>query len=337
MAAAVGAVTLVTSALDAWDEEATESPLMKLAAQAMALMIPVLTLLAFWAVALRVQQYGWTPTRVAAATAAGILSLYAVAYAGSVAMRTDWMGRIRRANGVLALVLLSVAALWLTPVINAQRLSAASQLARVERGAVSADDVDLWSIGREWGRAGEAAVARMAELDLPDAERLQERIALLGESSVRWQFEGGPAGRRTATIEEFLDKLEVRPEGAVLTAEDFHSGFGMVHSWSEGCDRTTPAGNPGCLALVLDLLPSVKGDEVLLFTISYGEQVNVQAFSRRRNQEELDLAGVISGDWPMVGFQSVELLDRLFAGEFRIGTPTAKSLFSGDVELSISP
>ncbi|MBD3677615.1 MAG: DUF4153 domain-containing protein [Rhodobacteraceae bacterium] len=334
MAAAVGAVTLVTSALDAWDEEATESPLMKLAAQAMALMIPVLTLLAFWAVALRVQQYGWTPTRVAAATAAGILSLYAVAYAGSVVMRTDWMGRIRRANGVLALVLLSVAALWLTPAINAQWLSAASQLSRLERGAVSVDEVDLWSIGREWGRAGKAALARMENMDLDDSERLKERLALLEASSSRWEFESGRGGTRDATIDEFISKLVVRPEGIALEASMFATGYGMVDGWVQSCDRRTPEGNPGCLALVVDLLPKSPGDEVLLFTQVYGDRVSVQAFTSR-NRETLDLASVISGTWG--GFQDPSLIDRLHAGDFRVGAPTARAIFSGDVELSITP
>ena len=143
LAMALAGVTLVSTAVDQSDADATEAPLMRLMTQMLALLLPLPAALAGWAVWLRVDQYGLTPNRLAAAMAALLALGYGVAYAAAVLRRGRWMARIRLANTWLALGGVVLAALWLTPVLNAQRLSAASQLARYEAGRTALANLDL--------------------------------------------------------------------------------------------------------------------------------------------------------------------------------------------------
>jgi hypothetical protein len=126
MGVALGAITLVSTALDADDEAAISTRGMVLMTRALAALLPVLTVLALWSVVLRVLQYGWTPDRVLAALVAAVLLAYALAYAVPALLGGAWMARIRRANVGMALVAMAAAAIWLTPALNAQRISAQS-------------------------------------------------------------------------------------------------------------------------------------------------------------------------------------------------------------------
>src|SRR3990167_2848352 len=152
LAMVAAGATLVTSAVDQGDAEATQPALMRRATQALSLILPLPAGLAAWAIWLRVDQYGWTPSRIFAALVALIALGYGLSYALAVLRGAGWMGRIRRANVGMALGLIGLAALWLTPALNADRISAQSQYARF----ISSGDaavLDLWQL-RQWGKAG---------------------------------------------------------------------------------------------------------------------------------------------------------------------------------------
>ena len=132
-----GAATLVSAAVDQTDGEAAAAGWMQAATRALAVLIAVPVLLAVWSVAQRVAQYGWTPDRLFAATAALAGLGYGGLYVTAVARGQGWMGRIRRANIWMALALIGVAALWLT-VLNPEAIAARSQLARFQAGKTPA-------------------------------------------------------------------------------------------------------------------------------------------------------------------------------------------------------
>ena len=102
---------------------------------------------------------------------------YGGLYALAVLRGAGWMGRIRQANVWMALVLLAVSALWLSPVLNAEAISARSLEARYLSGAVPAERLDVDALA-DWGRAGAAARARLEELARePGQEALAARLA----------------------------------------------------------------------------------------------------------------------------------------------------------------
>ena len=321
LAMAMGAVTLVTTALDADDEAGVQTGAMRLATQVLALLVPALAVLAGEAVRMRVAQYGWSPDRLAAATLVALVLGYGLAYALAVLLRRNWAGRIRQANIVMALVVMAVALAWLTPLFNPQKLATAHQIARFRDGTVSAQKIDLWTIGREWGRDGRAGLDRLAALgDHPEAALLAERLAALGTSRNRYAFERQTAeADGGALIAAIRAKLPVRPEGAAVP-EGFLEGLRMweLEELLRACGRGTPAGNPGCVLLRVELSDGAPGEEAVLVTGGdRGGPVLRGYFA------EPGGAGFV--------LRSPEMLSA--SGGYRTGAAVIDSLISGDFSL----
>ncbi|MGI1662722.1 hypothetical protein ACRDNQ_10820 [Palleronia sp. KMU-117] len=322
MSVAVTGITLVSVAADRTDEDATSSPALRVSARLMALFLPLLGGLAVWAIAIRVGQYGWSPDRVAGMTAALACTAYGLGYAAATLSGPAWMARLRQVNVPLALMLGATGLVWLTPVIDAQRISAQSQLARFERGDVGPDGLDLWSLRQEWGRAGTVVLAALTDPAHPRADEIDDRLAQLAEATDRYSFEATlPPAARAALIESLLADLIIRPEGAALPP-GVMDGVPVpdLRRWHAACGRLTPAGHPGCVALLVDLLPAEQGDEIVLFTLIDAELANLTALVPARAGSEGEGALVkpveLVGDFSEVG--QPRTLDRIVEGDFTV-------------------
>ncbi|WP_172293453.1 DUF4153 domain-containing protein [Pseudoruegeria sp. HB172150] len=328
---AVGIATLITSAIERNDEEAADSRILLVSAQLLAVVIPILSALALYAVWIRVADYGWSPDRIAA-TCAGIVGLgYGLLYAVSVIRRRDWMERIRQANIVMALITIALAALWLTPILNAERISARNQMARFDAGKVAAEDLDLWFLGREIGVAGEAAIAELAAIEHPEADVIAERLALLEAADSRYAFERTDTGPTQDSLrEEILVTAPVVPEGGRLPDGllDRAAPYDL-QQWAEACREKTPAGNPACLFLAADLDLESPGDETLLVWKN-GPYVYVTALKDGTRQSPAFLRGGAVSLQPQV-------IDDILAGNYSVGVPSVRSLDLGKVEIFIIP
>lgn len=269
MAMAIAAATLITVTLDRSDAAAARAGVLVWSARITALILPVLGALAGWAVMVRVGQYGWTPARLAAAVAAAVTLAYGLAYAGAVLRGAHWQQHIRQANIWLALMLIATAALWLSPVLNAERISVKAQIARYESGRIAAEELDLWTLGHDWGRAGTMALDRLrGEAD----EALARRFAMLDAARSRYDYLASVAGEAIPEqAADLMKLLAVRPEGATLPDDLFDgddpSRRFLLETLTAGCKQTTPGGAPGCVAVVADFMPLSPGDEVLFFTM----------------------------------------------------------------------
>lgn len=155
------------------------------------LALPVLATLACVAVGMRVNQYGWTAARVWATTGAALLWLYAAGYAvaaiqswrgqrGNRKAResrkaegaTDnsthtaaraWLGTISPVNRALSLVLLAWLLALQTPLLDPLRISAGSQLQRLQSGDAEIDLKNLSDLKFDHGRYGAAALEALAQ------------------------------------------------------------------------------------------------------------------------------------------------------------------------------
>ena len=258
--AMVGAgATLVTTAVDCDDAQATKSTALTWGARALALMLPVLAVLAAWSVWLRVQQHGWTPERIFAAEVAALGVGYGLFYALAVLRGAGWMARIRTANVSMALALMVLAVLTLTPVINAERISSASQMARLADGRLAVEALEPWLL-EGWGRPGARAL-----------EDLRAQAAQPGQEALASRLEGIASGSTgTDTREKVLDDLRtglpVQPEAAT-TMRDIYLGSLELYeltSLRDACRTMMPGGGNGCVMVVADLLPDVPGDEAVM-------------------------------------------------------------------------
>jgi Domain of unknown function (DUF4153) len=275
LAMVAGGISLVSIAVDQSDADATESPVLVRSAQAMALVIPVVAGLALWAIWLRVSDHGWSPDRVFVALMAVIGVTYGLVYALAVLRGGAWMERIRQGNILMALVVVALAALWLTPVLNAERISAQSQLARLEAGKTPVEALDLYAL-RSWGKPGAEVVAALeAKAKEPGQEALAARLA--GDQPAE-------SVDRDAALARLVAAMPVQPATATGTRDSLllaAEGY-MVDDWSLVCDAGLTPGRPGCLMVVADLLPARPGEEAMLFL--------------QRGADYVEITGVYLGD-----------------------------------------
>jgi Domain of unknown function (DUF4153) len=253
-----GGIGLVTITIDRTDADAAQSLLLQRSAQGMALVLPVMAGLALWAIGIRVSDHGWTPERMFIVVIASVGVGYGLVYAASVLRGGAWMERIRQGNIVLALVSLVLAVLWLTPVLNAERISAQSQLARFKAGTTPVEDLDVYAI-RFWGKPGAEAIATLETIA---KEPGQEALAKLLSGSA-----GGAEPDRDGLAARLALAMPVQPATAtgtrtmLLDAAEVY----QLQDWQQVCEMELRPGHPGCLMVVADLLPSRPGEEAMLF------------------------------------------------------------------------
>ncbi|WP_165910127.1 DUF4153 domain-containing protein [Rhodovulum bhavnagarense] len=267
MSIAIGAAGLVSVVLDSDESRRVQGGTMCWACRAMAVLLPALAILAGIAVRERVGQYGLSPDRVIAMAVGVVVLGYGLAYAGAVLAGQGWAERIRRANIGMAVFAMAIAAAFFTPVLNPQAMAANSQVARFASGQVGPEAMDLWSLAHEWGKPGQAAIARLATMrSHPEAEAMTRRLNALESADSRHTFEFQGAPDDAAMLKSDLARrLPVLPEGAVLPAGLLDSlRLWELQQISRACDYKTAAGYPGCVAMLADLSGARPGDEVLI-------------------------------------------------------------------------
>jgi Domain of unknown function (DUF4153) len=260
------AATLVSVAIDQDDAQATQSPVLTISTRALALILPVPAMLAAYAMWLRVGQYGWTPERLFAALVAIVALGYALFYCVSVVRRGAWMARVRQVNILMAAVVIGFSGLWLTPILNAERISAGSQVARFEAGILTAADIEPYDYNR-WGKAGAALLLAMNEkAKEPGQKALADRLA---GATAPLSYEG-------QSIEDLrralVAVLPIQPANSATARDRVLAAFTSydLQNLLDACRLKLPDGTAGCAMIFADMLPAEPGDEAVVASY-YGE------------------------------------------------------------------
>jgi hypothetical protein len=261
IAMGLAALTLLTLVVDREDAVAPSSPVLLWSARGLAVVLAILGGLAVWAVMLRVGQYGWTPDRLFAGLAALVVLAYGVLHGVAVLRGSGWLARIRAGNLGMALVMLAVAALWLTPVLDAERISARSVEARVLAGEPR-DPADVLLLQR-WGKAGAAALER---LRVAAREPGREDLAAWLEGAGSDEADGADAAERERLIAVIVPVLALQPASATGLRDSLLMLMQTyeLRDMAEVCPGTAPGGGAKCLMVVADLLPDLPGEEAVL-------------------------------------------------------------------------
>ncbi|MGA7538745.1 MAG: DUF4153 domain-containing protein [Steroidobacteraceae bacterium] len=151
----------------------------------------LLALLASYSIALRVEEYGWTPDRVFSTAIALVALIYGGGYVYAAIGRARWLASLEVVNVSACFVILGILALLLTPVADPARLSVDSQLSRLARGEVSSGNFDYQFLRFDsgiFGRKGLERLARSTDADVRSrAARMEvaksEEYFQKGESS----------------------------------------------------------------------------------------------------------------------------------------------------------
>jgi hypothetical protein len=268
------AATLITTAIDQTDGEATQSPLLARATQALAVILPIPAGLAAYSIWLRVDQYGWTPDRLFAALMACLAVAYGLFYAGAVIRRGGWMARIRQANVFMALTGVAAAMLWLTPILNAERISSNSLIARYQAGKTTAAELDIGQLD-DWGQAGAAVRETLtARAKGPGQEAL---AAVLSTATALdpYAVDADPAKVRS----ELITSLPLQPATATADRDRLMADMQAydLASWLTACRTTMPDGKPGCVMVIADFNQIYEGNEAVLVLRDAGDSMRYEA------------------------------------------------------------
>jgi hypothetical protein len=239
LSAAAALVILINAAYQDGRPDNRPPMVLRVAVRVAAVLIAPLVIIAFWGLALRIGQHGLTPDRIIALACAVVGAAFAVGYGWAALSpfwrKGDWMRPLERSTiGAAALALFLILALF-SPLLDPVRLSVADQTARLERGAVTPDRFDYAFLRFESGKAGQAALARLARST--DAETA--RLARTAQAETKRQRS------RTAQRAGVQPVVETWPTGAVLPT-------GFLTSLTREDEGLTCSNTETCVATVRD-------------------------------------------------------------------------------------
>jgi hypothetical protein len=229
-------ILLINAAHQDGDPEHLPPAILRWAGTAAALLPVPLSLLAGYALFLRVQQYGWTLDRVTVAAIVLIAASYAGGYAFAALMRGAWLARIEQWNFRVALLSLAIVVALYSPIASPARISVADQVARLESGKITPDKFDFEYLRWYGGRYGQAALTRLSQNG-------SQEVRPLANAALRSKFRFAPRAQPDA------QHLTVYPRGRSLPPS-------FARFWTEysaGPEASLCKGNLDCDAFLVDL------------------------------------------------------------------------------------
>ena len=197
-------------------------PYPKWLALSLRLVVPlttVVTLTACYALYVRAQHYGLTVERVWAFIVAGAALIYSVGYALAAFNRGAWFGGMARVNVLVALCLVAVLGLALTPVLSPYRLAADSQYHQVLAGHFETDlspsgiTSSFHYLRFDSGVYGRDRLEQLSRRQRgADAARIRELASAALRASGPWQ------AMPTQSSADLISQLRVFPAGRTLDA-----------------------------------------------------------------------------------------------------------------------
>jgi len=123
-----------------------------------AVMLTPLVILAAYGLKLRVDQYGWSPSRVESAAVILAVACHAFGYLLAVVRSRTALSQLPATNVASAFIIVLMLLCLLSPIADPARLSVASQLHRLMSGEVSPRGFDFTFLAKNAGRYGRDAL-----------------------------------------------------------------------------------------------------------------------------------------------------------------------------------
>ncbi|WP_439503897.1 DUF4153 domain-containing protein [Methylophaga sp.] len=176
--------------------------------------LPVYSVISFYGLSLRIDQYGWSLSRFWAYLIWFLLALFAIGYLWGIAKYRDrWAHQLSRTNVAIGLVVLVVMLSVNSPLLDFRKMAVADQLQRLADNKVTIEDFDLSYFRNHLAR--------------PGYEGLQTLKAQYGEAHpgllvrINALYANGNNDRPSSTRDEFIaaiTQLSENPPEALLTA-----------------------------------------------------------------------------------------------------------------------
>ncbi len=321
LAAAAALIILINTAYQDGRPDNLPPLVLRIAVRVAAVLITPLIVIAVWGLSLRVGQYGLTPDRIIAAACALVGAAYAVGYGWAALSpfwrKGDWMRPLERTNVWTAILTVAVILPLFSPLLDPARLSVTDQIARLQRGAVTPDKFDYRFLRFESGKAGQAALDRLARSTNPDiAARARTAKAVQN----RYDFERiTPDGPRPRTGTSAADiRIHANPAGAALPAT-FTQQYGRLREILSGCHEGSV-----CEAHILDL------DRDGALEVLVADEASVSVFKLEADGRWFEWAEYTP---PMCADESKDVRRAFAAGRFETAPPVFPDLVVDGVRL----
>jgi hypothetical protein len=320
--AALATILLVNAAYqDGQLEDGVPWLLRRTASLACIVLVP-LVVLAVYALALRVQQHGWTSDRIFAAAVMIAVGSCAIGYAWSVFRPGAWLKGIEVSNVVVALLAVGLVLALYSPLADPARISVADQVARLEAGKVAAREFDYAYLRFGSGRYGLAALEHLKDAQVgPDAGDIRQKAAAMLALQNR-----GARGANPAKAQDIVQLLGVYPAGRSLPEDFLRQDWATAQRWM--LPECVSNGVTPCDAIILDLGGSGVEDILLIERkVAPGRGV---LFRRDRD-----------GGWRIAGLvyegMCSTVLEALRAGTYKTAPPDFQDIVVDGHRVHVTP
>ena len=280
--------------------------LLRRAASVASLVLTPLVVLAGYALALRIEQHGWTADRIFAAAIVAIAATGAAGYAWAVVRPGPWLKGVERCNVVAMFVAIAAVLALYTPIADPARISVADQVARLEAGRTPVAQFDFAYLRFEGGRYGQAALQRLSEAQAgPGAADIRPKVAAVLAQKRRWE-----RGYNPPTAQSLAQLITVHPADRTLPDSFLRQDWSTAQRWMlPHC--LVGDGSP-CEAVFLALGASGAADDILLFDSAAGGDVRASVF-RQGADGKWQISGSAFG-----GFWCPSVREAIRSGKFKI-------------------
>ncbi len=202
-------------------------------------LVPVNSVIAGWALWLRVDQYGWTLDRLWALFVETFLAAFSIGYAVLIVKHRGLnITATRRWNIILGVSLAGALMLIHTPLLDFHRIATNSQVGRLLAGKTSVDDFDALYLRFDLGQYGVDALKNLrtterARRDVALAKRIDAALA----ADNRWSAE--PADR--------VDLEKLRARFTALPGTELDDGFLLMLGSKETSVKACFMGEADCV------------------------------------------------------------------------------------------
>lgn len=167
--------------------------------------LPIYSLISFYGLWLRIDQYGLTVDRCWAVLICILLACFSFGYLiGIIKKRDAWLETLSKVNISMGIVVLVFMLLVNSPLLNFQSISASSQLSRLHYGEITYEEFDYNYFDRSLGRQGYIELQALKS-ELKDSA--PEKIAIIDRMYVNHQN----IDKEELSIEDFMQFVNYWP------------------------------------------------------------------------------------------------------------------------------
>ncbi|MEA5123592.1 DUF4153 domain-containing protein [Xanthomonas floridensis] len=246
------------------------------------LSLPLHAALAAYALVLRIGQHGWTGERFCAAVLATLALAYALAYAFAVLRPRagHWLAHLAGGNMLLSWVVIGLAILINSPLLDPYRITVHSQIQRLATGTPESVKANLEFLRFDNGRRGYLAVQSLRQSPAFAGDAARRQLEQLLARTSRWSRDQPVADQQDRQLTDLTQiRLHVTvAAGQAAPPPDWWQYLVRSQMLSGACTQ----GNSNCVVSSNDL----DGDgqlDVLLCSLNADHAVACELQTRNRD------------------------------------------------------